>query len=64
MNMNKHADKIYAFLNSLTTTIDVLVITETWLKPHFCCPRAGLGFEERLGAVLGPICGHHKNTFS
>ena len=22
-------------------------------KPHFCRPRAGLGFEERLGAVVG-----------
>ena len=31
-SMSKNADKIYSFLNSLTTPPDVLAITETWLN--------------------------------
>ena len=56
------SDHIFLLIFFFTSFELMKKLTE--LKPHFCCSRAGLGFEERLGAVLGPICGHHKNTFS
>ena len=44
-------------------TIDINTYDTT--RASFLSSTRGIrGFEERLGAVLGPICGHHKSTFS